>query len=200
MASAKLGQGIEALLDGFVRFLPPAGRDTDAPLSGVVFALDHDPVMGKGAYVRLFGGQLRNREDAPLCGQEEAEKVTQIRRVSGPHFVDTGALAAGDIGVLYGCLRRARGTCWEKRRGAGAHRLAVPLCQVQAFPKGGGASAPYGALGELTEEDPSSIRPGTPKSGSCICISRENPTRDPRGNPAGAVWPGAAVLRAQRYL
>ena len=155
LASAKLGQGIEALLDGIVRFLPPAGRDTDAPLSGVVFALDHDPVMGKGAYVRLFGGQLRNREDAPLCGQEEAEKVTQIRRVSGPHFADTGALAAGDIGVLYGLSSARTGDVLGKAARGRSARLAVPLLQVQAFPeKEEELPALMEALGELTEEDP----------------------------------------------
>lgn len=56
--SAKCDEGIEALLDAIVHMLPPPAGNPDAPVCGVVFDVDQDPVMGLGAHIRLFSGTL----------------------------------------------------------------------------------------------------------------------------------------------
>ncbi len=152
---AKKGIGVRELAQAIVRYLPAAPTRTDAPLSGVVFALDHDPVMGKAAHVRLFGGELHNREAVPVRGREQEEKITQIRRVSGGKGEDIGVLRAGEIGTLYGLASIRTGDVIGAAEVPRGCALAVPLLLVQAFPACEEELAPLmAALGELADEDP----------------------------------------------
>ena len=48
------GIGVERLMDAIVALLPSPGGADVSPLSGVVFKLDKDPIMGRMAYVRLY--------------------------------------------------------------------------------------------------------------------------------------------------
>lgn len=133
------------LMDGIVRFLPPADTRENTPLSGVVFAIEHDPVMGKAAHVRLFGGQLRNRDAVPVLGRSEMEKITQIRRISGSRATDAGVLRGGEIGALYGLPSIRAGDilgAQERRRpgppgGAPAAGAGVSLLRGGAVPSAG---------------------------------------------------------------
>ena len=105
--SALRGVGIEALLDGILEYLPPPDTSRDA-LCGVAFAATHDKMLGRGLWVRLFGGRLKNRGSVTLSGRIDPltgepgivqSKITQIRSVDG---IDAGSLSAGEIGVVYG--------------------------------------------------------------------------------------------------
>lgn len=168
LASAKQKVGIDELAEGIVRFLPPAPTDETGPLSGLVFAVDHDPVMGKGAHVRLFSGCLRNRDAAPVAPRDgddgkmameaspaAAEKITQIRRVTGAHAADIGRLRAGEIGVLYGLSGVRTGDVLGEDRRRAAPPLAVPLLMVQVYPENEEALPRLmEALRELADEDP----------------------------------------------
>ena len=60
--------------------------------------------MGKAAHIRLFGGKLTSRNFVPIAGQqpEEWEKATQIRKIQGGRFLDTGEMKAGEITAVYG--------------------------------------------------------------------------------------------------
>jgi len=104
--SALRDLGVEALLDAIVTLLPPPA-DAGA-LCGVVFAAQQHKTLGRGVWVRLFGGRMENREAVtlpagmdPMTGEERfvERKITQIRDVDGG---DAGALGAGGIGVIYG--------------------------------------------------------------------------------------------------
>ena len=104
--SALRNEGVVAVLDAVCRFLPPP-EDAGA-LCGVAFAADQDRLLGRGVWMRLFGGQLENRAAVtlpagvdPMTGETRCvqKKVTQIKRVSGE---DVGVLRAGEIGVVYG--------------------------------------------------------------------------------------------------
>ena len=105
--SALKGIGIEPLLDAILKYLPEPDTASEA-LSGVAFAVARDRLLGKGLWVRLFGGRLENRAQLalpgrldPLTGEptQVQSKITQIRDVSGQ---DQGSLSAGEIGVIYG--------------------------------------------------------------------------------------------------
>ena len=105
--SALRGQGIEAVLDGILDYLPPP-EDSRADLCGVAFAIEFDRTLGRGAWVRMYSGQLENREAVslpgridPLTGEKSIVqgKISQIRDVDGR---DMGRLRAGEIGIVYG--------------------------------------------------------------------------------------------------
>lgn len=154
-ASGK-GIGIEPLMDALVALLPPPKGDADAPLSGVVFRVERDPSMGKIAYVRLYGGVIRNRDSVYNRTRETEEKATQIRRIDGRRTEDVGELRAGDVAAVYGWSEARIGDIVGSEEGVpGEARLAVPLLTVQAqWTDEARYPAIVAALRELTEEDP----------------------------------------------
>ncbi len=154
MGAASLGIGITELLDG-IGLLPAADRDEAAPVSGIVYKVEHDKTMGRAAHVRLFTGTIENRDSIRLRDREEGDKVSQIRRVLGHKTVDMGTLTAGDIGVLYGLTNVQTGDIIGNPPREADVALAVPMLKVRVFPP-----APdklpelVAAIRELTVEDP----------------------------------------------
>lgn len=155
-ASAR-GLGIEPLMDALIALLPAPKGDANAPLSGVVFRVERDAAMGKIAYVRLYGGVIRNRDSVLNLTREIEEKVTQIRRIDGGRRTeDVGELRAGDVAAVYGWSEARIGDIVGSAEGVpGEARLAVPLLTVQAkWTDESRYPAIVTALRELTEEDP----------------------------------------------
>jgi ribosomal protection tetracycline resistance protein len=148
--------GTEPLLDAILDYLPPPVGDPDKPLSGVVFRLEHDKVMGRIAHVRLYNGTLENRNVVENHTQGIQEKVSQIRKTHAQRSVDTGFLAAGDIAAVCGLGQTRIGDILGSPDGVPeASHLAVPLLLVQAFPPtDADLPALVAALQELADEDP----------------------------------------------
>lgn len=154
-SSAKQGKGIQELLDGILRYLPAAAHRDDQPLSGVVYKVEHDPAMGKAAHIRLFSGHIQNRDSIVVLGSEQAQKITQIRRLNGTKTIDAGEIRSGEIGAVYGLSQIKTGDILGSLPVHRCCRLAVPLLKVQAF-SASEEELPVlvEALQELSEEDP----------------------------------------------
>lgn len=153
--SAKLGVGMEELLQKIVQYLPAAAGEDDAPLSGLVYKVDHDPVLGKGAHIRLFNGYIRSRDPVPVLKSDDLEKATQIRRFTGAKSQNIDILHAGEIAAVYGLNALKAGDIIGKQPLERFCPLTFPLLTVQVFPEEeqdliGLADA----LKELSEEDP----------------------------------------------
>jgi ribosomal protection tetracycline resistance protein len=156
--SAKLGLGVEELLDAMVTYFPPPAGDPEKPLSALVYGISHDKTMGKVATVRVFDGTIRNRETIFNATQQISEKVIQVRRIFAGRFEDTGKVEAGDIAGLCGLTKVRIGDVL----GASGEmippslKLGTPLLTVQLkaeSPKDYPALAE--AMQELSAEDPS---------------------------------------------
>lgn len=141
--SALRDDGVIGVLDAMVDLLPPPQAGN--ALCGVVFAAQQDRVLGRGVWVRLYGGRLENRTAMnlpagvdPLTGEERLvqRKITQIRTVEG---TDAGALCAGEIGVVYGLgdipIGHVLGEAASLPRRVEPGRLRTPLVTVQAIPE-----------------------------------------------------------------
>ena len=150
------GIGVDKLMNAIVTLLPPPAGDETAPLSGVVFKLEKDPIMGRIAYVRLYGGILRNRDAVHNHGLNIDEKITQIRRVEGQKSEDVGTLVAGDIAAVCGWSRVRIGDIIGSTEGVpGEQRLAVPLLTVQVeWQNEAEYPAVVAAFHEMADEDP----------------------------------------------
>ena len=105
--SALRDRGVPELLDAMTAFLPEPAASGEK-LCGVAFAVSRDRILGRGVWVRLFGGRLENR--MPLEIQAGTDRVTgepvtvqrkisQIRNADGG---DAGQMSAGDVAVVYG--------------------------------------------------------------------------------------------------
>ena len=155
--ASKYGRGVGDLLDAVCRLLPQP-----APLGGElcarVYKVEHDPALGKAAYLRLFAGELHNRQTVEAVGQKGRveEKITRVRAVEGRKLVDVERVSANHIAVAYGLESvRAGDLVGRELPGLRAYRLAEPLLLSQVMPQDP-ADLPKltQALSQLEDEDP----------------------------------------------
>lgn len=141
--SALKDDGVRELLDNIVAFLP--GPKEDSELCGVVFAASHDKNLGRGAWVRLYGGSLETREavklDAgidPITG-ERKQVQSKITQIHDANLSPSGKLTAGEIGVIYGLgdvrIGQVIGDPKYMNRKIESGSLRTPLITVQVIPQ-----------------------------------------------------------------
>ena len=153
-SSAKSGKGIELLLDKTLECLPDSSYLQGDKVSGVVFKIEHDKVMGLCAYIRMFSGEIRNRDTVLACGKEVG-KVSQIRICDGAKFVDSGVLRAGEIAMAFGLSDIRCGDTVGDNLLHREYSVSAALMMVSASPENEeDRPALMKALSELGKEDP----------------------------------------------
>ena len=141
--SALKDEGVDAVLDAVLSCFPEP-RDA-VKLCGVVFAAQQHKVLGRGLWVRLYGGTLENRTAVtlpggidPLTGEEKTiqPKITQICDPAGNPL---GKLAPGEIGIVYGLgdtpIGTVIGDAASLPRKIAPGTLRTPLITVQVIPE-----------------------------------------------------------------
>ena len=169
--SALKGQGVEPLLDAVVELLAPEETaNAGGEPCGIVFSLDDDPAMGRGACVRMFSGTIRNRDQLELsisregayaaATRVEPRKITQIRDIAlEGRGADIGALGPGETGIVYGLGDIAVGQVIGSEallpRAMGKGMLKAPLLMVRVVPDSPESRPALSkALSILSAEDP----------------------------------------------
>ncbi len=153
---AKNNIGVEPLLEAITQYFPNANTEIDAPVSGVVYRLEHDPKLGRIAGVRLYRGQLQNRDTVHNATADRQEKVTQIKKAVLNKFEDTGLMQAGDIGFVCGMPDVQIGDILgDPAPIPGNYTLSAPLLSVQVIPQNEADHTHLAeALQKLASEDP----------------------------------------------
>ena len=141
--SALRDEGVEALMDAMVDCAPSPIPISE--LSGIIFAAQQHKTLGRGLWVRLYGGTLENRSSIlipdgtdPLTQEVKSKqlKITQIWSADG---VPVGKVSAGEIGILYGLGNTAIGTILGNPsllpRKIVPGSLRTPVITVQAIPE-----------------------------------------------------------------
>lgn len=117
--SAKYSVGIKELADILVRFMPDSSRRETKELCGLVFKIEHDKTLGKISHIRLFGGEISNRDEVLLIAPDKnnitttdaveieeqkqiREKVSQIKKFCGAKSSDIGIVQSGDVAAVCG--------------------------------------------------------------------------------------------------
>jgi ribosomal protection tetracycline resistance protein len=152
--SAVTGAGVPELARGLLRFLPSEVAET-TPLSARVFKIERTPQGEKRAYVRVFGGTLRVRDQVRFGPSGEG-------RVTGLEVFDRGApaestmISSGQIGRLRGLGGLKIGdTIGAVDARPAVARFAPPTLETIISPVDPGQrGALYAALSQLAEQDP----------------------------------------------
>jgi GTP-binding protein LepA len=97
--SAKTGEGVDELLEGIVRRIPPPEGSADAPARALIFDSEFDQYRGVIAYVRVVDGQLRKR-DAILAMQAGTRAEIDDIGFFGPGMTPVDGLRAGEVGYV----------------------------------------------------------------------------------------------------
>ncbi len=147
--ASKYGLGVTDLLDS-ICLLVPQPKPLGNTLCARVYKIEQDPVLGKAAYVRLFGGVLKNRQ---AVGEE---KVTRLRLVRGRKLEDGEEAGPNDVAVIYGLSGlRAGDLLGEAMPGLRDYKLAEPLMLCRVIPEQPEQMSELtAALRQLEDEDP----------------------------------------------
>ncbi|WP_372643270.1 GTP-binding protein [Ancylomarina sp.] len=153
---AKNGLGMPELLDTIVTYFPEASSESEIKTSALVFKIEHDKTLGRLAHIRLFGGNLKNRDSIRNVIANRDEKVSLIRKIYTNKHMDIGVLEAGDIGLVSGMPEVQVGDILGSKNGIPENTtLQIPLLIVGIKSKNEADYAKLaGALQELSSEDP----------------------------------------------
>jgi GTP-binding protein LepA len=97
--SAKLGTGIDDLLEAIVvRIPPPAGKE-DNPLEALIFDSHYDPYRGVIVHIRIFQGILETGREIMFFSNKAVYKVEEAG-IFRMELQKTGGLQAGEVGYI----------------------------------------------------------------------------------------------------
>ncbi|MGN9783042.1 GTP-binding protein [Nonomuraea sp. ZG12] len=154
--SAITGAGIAELIAGIRELLPGVAGDPGGPPSGTVFKVERGPAGEKIAYVRMFAGTIRLRDQVPF--RDEEGKVTAVRVFDRGAAVRASSVEAGQIGKLWGLGDIRIGDELGLPRTdapAGGRHFAPPTLETVVVPaRPADKGALHVALSQLAEQDP----------------------------------------------
>ena len=98
-ASAKSGEGVDAILEAIVERIPPPGGDPEAPLRALVFDSKYDSYKGVLVYVRVFDGEVAAGQRLRLRQQGTRFEPLEVGAFR-PELAVSPRLSAGQVGYL----------------------------------------------------------------------------------------------------
>ena len=105
--SAKLGTGIEELLEAIVKKLPPPTGDPEAPLKALIFDAQYDSYRGVVALVRVRDGRIAAGQRIRLMHTDKEYEVEEVGLLQLKR-VKTQELVAGAVGYVIANIKTIR--------------------------------------------------------------------------------------------
>jgi len=107
--SAKVGTGIDAVLQAIVDRVPPPAGNPEDPLKALIFDSRFDAYKGVLVYIRVADGRIAAGDRIRFMqggGEFEVQEVGVFR----PHLTPVDALSAGEVGYFAAAIRHVRET------------------------------------------------------------------------------------------
>jgi ribosomal protection tetracycline resistance protein len=161
--SAITGAGVDSLMSGIRELLPAGGGDADGPVSGTVFKVERGRAGEKIAYVRLFSGTIRVRDQLQFGEAREPNRsrnrhhgrVTAIRVFARGSAEPRGSVVPGQIGKLWGLGDVRIGDPIGVSPASAGRYFAPPTLETVVAPRRRADKGRlYTALTQLAEQDP----------------------------------------------
>lgn len=109
LASAKVGIGIEDILEQIVEYVPAPSGDLDAPLKALIFDSIYDSYRGVVLNVRITDGMVKPGDKIKLMSNGKTFDVTEVG-VFSPKAVARDFLMVGDVGYITASIKTVQDT------------------------------------------------------------------------------------------
>ena len=109
LVSAKMGLGIEDVLESIIKRVPPPQGDPEAPLQALVFDAMYDNYKGAICYVRVINGRLTPGMRMRMMQTGAEFDVVEVGKLN-PRFAPGDALSAGEVGYVSASIKEVRDT------------------------------------------------------------------------------------------
>lgn len=106
LASAKTGEGIDAILEAIVNTIPAPKGNIDAPLQALIFDSVFNPFRGIIAYFRIFNGQIRTNDFVKFVATGKEYHADEIGTL-GFRQQPKDIIQAGDVGYIISGIKVA---------------------------------------------------------------------------------------------
>jgi GTP-binding protein len=96
---------LKPLLETILEHVPPANKDSNAPLTAQVFNLGYDNFLGRLAICRVYDGSIKDGQNVwvkNIDGKSFAGKVTKLFTFNGKQRTETKVAESGDIVTVAG--------------------------------------------------------------------------------------------------
>ena len=156
--SAKMGIGIEDVLERVVSDIPAPKGEENAPLKALIFDAVYDSYKGVVVYLRVFDGAMRVGDTAKLMATGAEFQLVEVGHMGATALAPCGELKAGEVGYFTASIKtladtRVGDTVTLKGNptpeALPGYRRAVPMVFCGIYPADG---AKYPDLKEALEK------------------------------------------------
>lgn len=102
--SAKVGLGIEEVLESVVDLVPPPEDTSDKPLRALVFDSAYDQYLGTLCFFKIVDGRLKTGDDVKFMASGKSYEVVELGYLT-PTRVPVKELVCGDVGYFAGSIK-----------------------------------------------------------------------------------------------
>ena len=108
--SAKMGVGIQDVLERVITDIPAPKGDADAPLKALIFDAVYDPYKGVIVYLRVFDGRLSVGEPVKLMQTGAQFTPVEVGHMGATALAPCGTLEAGEVGYFTASIKTREDT------------------------------------------------------------------------------------------
>lgn len=105
--SAKIGKGIQEILDQIIAKVPPPKEPSDEQLRALVFDSHYDAYRGVMIYVRIVSGEVKAGTQIKLLATGKSFEVQEVG-VFRPKATAVKSLRAGEVGYLVANIKNVK--------------------------------------------------------------------------------------------
>ncbi|MDD4550454.1 MAG: translation elongation factor 4, partial [Syntrophomonadaceae bacterium] len=107
--SAKMGTGIEDVLEAIVERTPAPNGSEDGPFRAMIFDSYFDSYRGAISYIRVVSGKISKGDMIRMMATDKEFEVMEIG-VLAPYMTEVGSLKAGEVGYLAAGIKNVADT------------------------------------------------------------------------------------------
>ena len=105
LISAKMGIGIEDVLEDIVKRVPAPMGDPDKPLTALIFDSLYDNYRGAISYVRIVDGRVRVGDKIHMMASNHDFEVTELGALRPGGYMPMDEMRAGDVGYIAASIK-----------------------------------------------------------------------------------------------